>query len=83
MPLYYEARPGYRRFVGDKGRMGAPIELLGPLLRTQFAAEECLGKHGKLVVLDFALFVELHLRLHGLAPAALAFLGDVTLIVSH
>ena len=48
-----------------------------------FAAEERLGEHGELLVLELARFVEFHLRFDGLAAATLPLLRYVTLIVGH
>src|ERR1700683_2747774 len=47
------------------------------------AAQEFLGQCGELVVRQFPLLVQLHLRLGGLAAAALAFLSYVSFVVRH
>jgi hypothetical protein len=57
--------------------------LFGFFQGAKFAAEEGLSEHGKLVVGDFALFVELHASLDRFAAAALALLRNVTFIVCH
>src|SRR5580692_10366793 len=47
------------------------------------AAQEFLGQCGELVVRQFSLLVQLHLRLGGLAAAALPFLSYVSFVVRH
>jgi hypothetical protein len=57
--------------------------LFGFFQSAVLAAQELLGQCGELVVRQFALLVQLHLRLGGLAAAALAFLSYVPLVVRH
>ncbi len=56
-------------------------ELFGFAEGPQFAGQKLLGQRGQFIVRKFPLLVKLHLRLGGLAPAPLALLRHVTLIV--
>src|SRR5271168_4102222 len=57
--------------------------LFGFFQSAVLASQEFLGQRGELVVRQLALLVQLHLRLGGLAAAALAFLCYVSLVVRH
>src|SRR5271170_289917 len=57
--------------------------LFGFFQSAVLAAKEFLGKCGELVVRQFALLVQLHLGLCGLAAAPLTFLSYVSFVVRH
>src|ERR1700677_150388 len=79
----------WRGWLGSPQRKaGAPTGalffcLFGFFQRAVLAAQEFLSQGGQLLVRQFALLVQLHFGLRGLAAAALAFLSYVSLVVRH